>query len=288
MRLLFIILLFSITAKAEVVPVIILAGQSNMEGRGNVNDLTSPYTSQPTNYIYYNNPLCCTNTSFQTIDAYRTTMSLNAGMEYSLAYSYSTYKSQPVYLIKTAQGATTLANSGDWRNGGTLRNQLYSNINAALSALVSAGKTPQIISFVWYQGETDAINNVSTSAYETALNELIADFRSQSFNSYFITTNVNIQVCRISNNWVDQTPSATPDLIRAAQLNVATTATNVTLVNTDDATDNGGTDDIHKNMAGEVLIGNRVYNNIKDITSTSGGTNPPSAILKTGRKAIVM
>jgi hypothetical protein len=74
-------------------------------------------------------------------------------------------------FVPHAEGGTGFV-SNDWNKGDTLYENAVTRINAAMSAVSNA----EFVGFLWHQGETDAITDVTN--YQTDLRTMISDIRS--------------------------------------------------------------------------------------------------------------
>ena len=180
----------ALPANAQVTyDVYIGAGQSNFDGRGDVDDLTgelAPFAApQVGTLIYYNNPpepdpndtldQAITTNGFVTLepgysflgardfDDNPTIPSDIFGPEvaFGSAIAAETGSTNPVAIIKVSRGGTNLDN--DWTapdadapNGGPLYIELLDTIDAALAELTANGDSFVIRGFIWHQGESDS------------------------------------------------------------------------------------------------------------------------------------
>ncbi len=191
-------------ARAVNVPVFILAGQSNMDGRGHTSDIPG---IRPTLNVTQSSPGDSVEISY---DGYQSSGTFawmapgnsggaegagganEFGCELSLGQGLAEYQfpNQTVYLIKVSQGGTTLA--GDWKPGtgandltgcGGDWSTLVSYTNAALATIKAAGNTPVIEGFFWHQGESDGQALTNAQNYDANLRAFMADVRGE-FSAY--------------------------------------------------------------------------------------------------------
>ena len=89
-----------------------------------------------------------------------------------------------VILAPMAIGSTAVS---DWASGGLFNKDIF----VMVSRLATSGLVPTQI--VWAQGETDAINKISTPVYESRLRSVIATFRAAGVNAPFLVTRSSYQ-----------------------------------------------------------------------------------------------
>jgi hypothetical protein len=188
--------------KPNEVPVLIMLGQSNCDGRGVLAD--APILQGTTwngevkifNKSITRNPANSAvnrvdNGSWVNLD-YDHLMVVSPagtqgfGSELPLALSWkNTYPGTPLYIIKCAIGGTPLASRGggsdtDWSsNSGQIWDLAYNwVVRPALKSLLASGKIPKCVGVTWIQGETDADGTgtlAQAQAYETNLRDLITN-----------------------------------------------------------------------------------------------------------------
>lgn len=222
---------------------IVINGQSGAAGRGN-NIFLSPPALQTllssANDRVRLNDIEYTPTSPLTI-MYDYTRSLqprpflsptpNMGTELSIGNYVDSIQSDCFDLIKVAAGATSLA--VEWDPDGAFPalpvggpNLFMTTINRVLASATQLGC--RIAAWFWVQGESDALDFAQASAYETNLTKFIARVRR-----YF--PGVPFGISRISEQLL---PSLYlyKELVRTAQVNVATNVPGCFFVDTDDLT----------------------------------------------------
>jgi iduronate 2-sulfatase len=172
--------------------VYIFAGQSNMDGRGDVKELPTPIASeQPGVLIYYVNPANPskrgeehhTSSGWQTLrPGYsvppgarsKALPSGTFGPELSFAYAMqkATQRKNPVAIIKITRGGTNLRS--DWSPDGFMYKAMVSEVQKALEAMKARGDSGTLCAMLWHQGESDA---GKPEQYQSRLELLIADVR---------------------------------------------------------------------------------------------------------------
>lgn len=184
--------LFVGTAQAANFDVYLLAGQSNMDGRGNVSALSTPLSSpQAGQLIYYANPA--------DPDEIGENTERSAGWQ-TLAPGYSVgpgtrgnalpgntfgpeisfvnalrqvnLTGNNIAVIKVSRGGTNLHT--DWSPTGYMYQAFVAEVNAAMQALSTNGDSGVIRGMLWHQGESDS-NDLEN--YQANLETLIGNAR---------------------------------------------------------------------------------------------------------------
>lgn len=152
----------------------VLAGQSNMSGRGLVDDLTqAERAADPAIRLYGNDgrwrvavePLDSAQGQVDTVSEDRIA-AVGPGLFFARALRAG--GGGPVALVPCAKGGSSI---GRWKPGGG-RDTLY---GSCLARAREAGG--EIAGVVWYQGETDAEKTDAASAWRTAFEALVASLR---------------------------------------------------------------------------------------------------------------
>lgn len=156
--------LVSPAARAEQVEVFILAGQSNMDGRGHAKDLDAAAKGPVKDVeIWYVNPQARSNgfeplaTGFAIAPGYKGKVpSDRFGPE--LGFGQAMAEKLPgkhIVIIKCSKGGTSIAK--DWNpQTGPLYPLLLKTVREALDALDKRGDTYTVHALCWHQGESDA------------------------------------------------------------------------------------------------------------------------------------
>ncbi|WP_303317254.1 sialate O-acetylesterase [Flavivirga abyssicola] len=186
--------------QVEPVQVVLLAGQSNMAGAGNYDELSEDvkqriekishrvllsFNGKPANPLsYYNN---------KPSEKYNFTKRFGPELLLGLTLAESN-PNQEFLLIKRSQGGTALY--GAWNPNWSQAKakavekakfkqslKLYelhiSDIKTNLEALKSQNKTYKIIGLAWMQGENDATLEVAAKGYKQNLKNLVTAYRSE-------------------------------------------------------------------------------------------------------------
>jgi hypothetical protein len=273
----FSISIFATSEKTKVqkeVHVVLLAGQSNMAGVGNFDELDE-----------------ATKNRIEKV-AERVSLSVDGKTAIPLSFVFSQYQkdkrgfgnvfgpelflgltlaeenpTQEYLFVKTAQGGTALygAWNPEWtaekamavEAEGFKRNlKLYnlhqSHIKQSLQLLTDAGKSYKIIGMCWMQGENDAAKEVSARAYGENLVKLIKGYRKvfNLPNMPFVLGQINSTYGRFPEG---------PEMVRKAMLKVADGDSKVSCIKT--STDTSWSDypkysdNVHYNTEGQSRLG---------------------------------
>lgn len=159
--------------------IILLAGQSNMSGRGGVQNNTwdgfIPLQSQPNpsilrltaglTWVKARDPL------HKDIDV-NATCGVGPGMSFANRVLEVDPRLGPIGLVPCAIGGPRGTKISDWGKGGFLYNQLVTRATAARSGGGS------ILAVLWFQGESDTVNEVDAKKYKGRLANLFNNLRA--------------------------------------------------------------------------------------------------------------
>ena len=218
------------------IPIVILAGQSNMLGHGQLSDIEGP-PLPPEVKLFDLNPR----------DGF-------FGPEVGFARSFTEHmKLDNLWLIKYAVGGSSLlAWEPNWSaeraalTGDADKGPLYQRLIRHF-AQVKSGSEVQVVACLWMQGESDSRFQKAAAQYKSNLTRLIAQMRADSDQSEMKF------VIGLANP-----PQATFDyasVVREAQASVSRTVPNVSLFDTDGLTKHE--DDLHYDSAGQIELGRR-------------------------------
>ena len=159
--------------------VFFLIGQSNMDGRGELNELVPPLSDAiPRAKVFING-------EWRDLLGGNGSRENQVGPVVNLAYQMSIlYPDDNNYFVMGAYGGTSLY--VDWSSGG------QSRTNATLS-YISATRTiknPVCQSIFWMQGESDCDLQVEADSYEVNEIDLIGYFKDLTKCSNFISGNI--------------------------------------------------------------------------------------------------
>jgi len=243
-------LALAVRAWAANYDVYLLAGQSNMDGRGKVADLT-PEQRQPsaTALIYYRNGDLGTDGwkplepgySLAPNDKRKTLPSPTFGPELGFAQALAaTQPDRKLALVKIATGGTSLQRNWNPTNGPCYRS-LVETVRRAGEALTRDGHTFTVRGLLWHQGESDSAD--TAEVYGQRLTNFIAHVRAD-----LQLPDLPIVVGEVIDN-------GKRNGVRAAQRAVAQTVPQVGFVPAEGfRTWDGGT---HLDAASQLLLGQR-------------------------------
>lgn len=119
--------------------------------------------------------------SYQPPPAYPTTSSTayqDWGPVPEFAWLWRQNKATPLYIINFPVSGTPLcaASGEDWNVAST--GKLYAIAKNIIAAALSQIPNPTIVTVLWMQGETDAVDGTCAAAYQTNLTNFISSFRT--------------------------------------------------------------------------------------------------------------
>ena len=168
--------------------VIILAGQSNMEGHDSQfntlpKDTRDKYKGSYDNVkiiydnMYFGNKV----DEFVSVDFGQGVSINHFGPEVGLAYKLGKETPQyNYYFIKSCKGGSCLAT--DWCENAAVYDQFFTDVDVALDLLINSGISFEISGFMWMQGESDASNMNYAEAYSenelTLINKIKEEYSS--------------------------------------------------------------------------------------------------------------
>lgn len=248
--------LFSTMVYAEHYNVVLLGGQSNMDGRAPGADLpTSPVDLQAAQtdvLLYHGDAYGNAYLPADTwIDLEPGSGSQNAsarqfGPEITFGRSMADADtSRNFALIKYARGGTSL--STDWDPSTGSQYTLFQDLVAdGLAVLTAQGDTYEIIGMLWMQGESDD-TEAEANAYQSNLTDFIADVRGRYGD------NLPFVIGETWRNAGDSThPGTLGDIVSAAQQAVADLDPYASFVSTRSST---WQDEFHLDAAGQMALG---------------------------------
>ncbi|TVU44237.1 hypothetical protein EJB05_03673, partial [Eragrostis curvula] len=162
--------------------VFILAGQSNMGGRGGATrggvwDGVVPPQCAPSPHILRLNPALRWEEAREPLHAgidQGNVVGVGPGMSFAHAVLHAHAFFPPgtvVGLVPCAQGATAIT---DWQRGTRLYNRMLTRTRAALAQPINNKK---LAALLWYQGEADTIRREDALAYTSRMETFVRDVR---------------------------------------------------------------------------------------------------------------
>ncbi|KAG0472750.1 hypothetical protein HPP92_014607 [Vanilla planifolia] len=160
--------------------VFVLAGQSNMAGRGGVSDghwdHVVPPACRPSPSIHRLNASLMWQMAHEPLHAdidFKKTCGVGPGMPFAHSVVAASTEAVPLGLVPCAVGGTSIR---EWARGTSLYKNL---VHRARVAAASAGG--RVAAMLWYQGESDTVSEKDAEAYghrmETLISHLRADLR---------------------------------------------------------------------------------------------------------------
>jgi len=223
----------------ENVWVFILAGQSNMAGRG----LVEPQDTIPNERVFTINKNGNLIIAKEPLHFYEPSMTgLDCGLSFGKALTRLIPDSISVMLIPTAVGGSSIS---QWLGDSTHRNvKLLTNFKEKAEIGMNYG---QIKGILWHQGESDATSAGTIEIYENQLKKLIELFRNEVVN-----LSLSVLIGELG-SFPDNNDGwqAINEKIRE----YAKSDSNAYIIRTDDLKDKG--DKVHFNSEGQREIGRR-------------------------------
>jgi len=225
-------------SSAPPIEVLLLGGQSNMDGSGDARDLP-PTLQKPLEDILF----------FHTRSSSLSRLQPGTGSGFGpeITFGHAIANALPdgqFALIKHAEGGTDLENQWDPSRGSSYAT-FRKVVEKGLDALAQAGYSVEIVGMLWTQGERDARMGFAPN-YEANLTEFIADIRSRYGPDLPFYTS---QLSSLQTNL----PAAGLEQVRQAQKRAAAADPATHLIVTD--TFDMRPDNLHFSSAGVMALG---------------------------------
>lgn len=239
-------LIFLTTAgqvSADHYQIYLLGGQSNGNGRADAAQLAAPLNTAQTDVLFYwHRTQAADNVGWLVENQWinlapgsghgtgEPVFAKEFGPEVSFGRAMADAKpSENIAIIKYTHGGTTLET--DWSATGPRYATFVATVQAALSALTTAGHTYDLRGMLWVQGETDSNTTTSSNSYQTNLTNLITRVRTDLNGGqplpFVLSSLSNSQYANIT------TVGSGPFKVRQAQETVAAASPTVGIVITD-------------------------------------------------------
>lgn len=242
-------------AEAATVKVVLLGGQSNMDGRADDAGLPAELQSPQDDVRFYHRGI-------STLTTLRPGSGTDFGPEVTFGRTVADgLPADSFALIKHALGGTSLADDWDPDTGGTYSN-FRNTVAEGLSALTDAGHTYEIVGMLWTQGERDAKIGRTTAEYQADLVEFAADIRTR------YGQNLPFFASRLSSGQTSISPAQLAE-IRAGQENFAASDPHAWMIDTDGMGMKG--DNLHFDAAGQIALGEAFGQSYIDVVPEPSG-----------------
>jgi hypothetical protein len=228
---------------------IVMAGQSNMEGVGLISELPESCRKPPGSVFIWDakegrfvplKPMGWQPKHFGP----------EIGVGHALARACP---DRTFHLVKYAVGGTDL--QGPWKPGkGDLYRKCLARVREAAAELKKQKQVVRFRGFLWMQGESDAMNESHAALYEKTFRRLIREFRrdlgAPALPFVFGQITPKLTACR--KKW--KFPHT--EVVRQAQAKVAASMKGVHMVRSEDLGLNW--DNVHFNASGQLALGERL------------------------------
>lgn len=204
--------------------VFILAGQSNMSGRGGATsgvwDGVVPPECAPSPRILRLSPALRWEEAHEPLHAdidVGNVLGVGTGMPFAHAVlAAGKGAGATVGLVPCAQGGTPLAN---WTRGTELYERMVTRTRAAMAGCNGGG---ELAAMLWYQGETDAMKREDAELYQGRMEALVRDVRRDLGRPDLLVIQVGIATAQYNGKFLGR--------VREAQKAVTATVPNVKYV----------------------------------------------------------
>lgn len=162
--------------------VVLMAGQSNMDGNENTSNLEVAYQGPQTGVKIFNKT---TDTSaddgvWESLqegvnNSSNTAPANKYGMQMYIGKDLRDYYNEDIYLINGAKGGTAI---GSWINSGPSWDIMEYYYEQGVAALLSEGFRVELLAVCWFQGYSDMSSESLANAYGGKLDTLMDNFHS--------------------------------------------------------------------------------------------------------------
>jgi hypothetical protein len=260
--------------------IVLLSGQSNMCGRGAVVVGTDIYDTAVDQYD--GNSI---STLYRTIRTgadplqqpeLSIPLSTGVGPGVSFGRAYAAATGRKVLLVPSAWGGTGLVGGSTitWSPYGSNNRDFLNAIdqaNRAISAAIAKYPNSQYVGNLWLQGEADGSVNITKAAYQSALIDMLAAFRSQIMGASGSWTIIGQMMPEAI-----VTQGSTYAQIDRAHKEVAATQIRMAFASIGTGYNSG--DNLHYNAAGARLIGTTMQGRVADAKLRTESALPGAVI----------
>lgn len=167
---------------AKTVNVVLVAGQSNASGRGDISELPASPFDADIEFLYETDitgPSSPASSSGMFVPLIPPGSTI--GPEMALGRTLYHKGIENLAIVKVTRGSTNLRR--DWEKGNTNGDEMYSlfidTVTSAIDSLQQRGDTVNVLGMAWHQGEGDAGNEANNPGnYQSNLTTFISDVRS--------------------------------------------------------------------------------------------------------------
>ena len=239
--------------------VVLMGGQSNMDGRASASSLPPSLQAPQSDVKLFYSSITNNNISSYSLPSSWTALSPQAqggssfGPEITFGRAMADASPAANYaLIKYARGGTSLA--ADWKPGtGADYTNFRNTVAAGLQAITNGGDTYSIVGMCWLQGESDT--GAAATAYQSNLSTFISDVRGRyGANLPFIIGGIGYS----GSNY---------DTILGAGSALAASTPNVRFFDNSDLNNRSS---LHFNAAGQQAIGQRYATALQSVPEPTG------------------
>jgi len=156
-------------------PVFVLAGQSNMEGAGQVAELPAELSAPHKDALFVR----FWDTQFKPLDPAK--LGKHFGPEVSFGDEMAKGLKRPVGMIKLAVGGTSIEQH--WNPASEDKRGLYKRLTGYVTGIQAKQKNVKVVGMIWMQGEADAkYHSKTVEQYRDKLEALIDGCRKEFGN----------------------------------------------------------------------------------------------------------
>ena len=158
--------------KDAALPVFILAGQSNMDGAGTVEELPAELKGPQASALFVR----FWDTTFKPLDPVK--LGKSFGPEVTFGAEMAKALNRPVGMIKLAEGGTSLEEH--WNPASQDKRGFYRRLTGYVADIQTKQKNVKVMGMIWMQGEADAkYHSKTVGQYRDKLDALIDGCRKE-------------------------------------------------------------------------------------------------------------